>query len=206
MPLLDTGRVRIFFAHIPKTGGTSVEAYLRRKGRVTMIADRQRPLPGEPVTPQHYHRELYRDQLPPGAVDASFAILRDPLARLVSEYRFRHRKRAGWYALDPRFHLGWRLVKIGRDYRLLTFAQWVEAVLDGARADPCLNDNHIRPQVDFLCKGMTLFRFEDGLAPVFDWIDAMTDGRRDARDHHAKRSTLIMPSARPCARRPCRSA
>lgn len=89
MPLLEAGQRRIFFAHIPKTGGTSVEAYMATKGRLSMTSPDERPAPGEPVTAQHYHRDLYLPKLADTPVDAFFAILRDPVDRMVSEYRFR---------------------------------------------------------------------------------------------------------------------
>ncbi|MFP4043962.1 MAG: sulfotransferase family 2 domain-containing protein, partial [Rhodosalinus sp.] len=105
MPLLEAGGRRIFFAHIPKTGGSSVEAYMATKGQLSMMSP-GRPLPGEPVTAQHYHRDLYLPKLAETRVDAWFAILRDPVQRLVSEYRFRLRRSAGLHALDPRIWFG----------------------------------------------------------------------------------------------------
>ena len=193
MPLLEAGGRRIFFAHVPKTGGTSVEAYMATKGAVSMLSP-GRPLPGERVTAQHYHRDLYLPKLAETRVDAWFAVLRDPVDRLVSEYRFRLRRRAGLHALDPRIWFGRWPVKLDGRSRHLTFAEWVEAVFAACRRDPCVNDNHIRPQADFVCEGMTLFAFEDGLEPVFRWIDAQTDGVALGKPKAWKRSVAPLPS------------
>ncbi|WP_371054874.1 sulfotransferase family 2 domain-containing protein [Rhodosalinus sp. K401] len=194
MPLLEANGSRIFFAHIPKTGGTSVEAYMATKGRLSMMSGDQRPVPGDPVTQQHYHRELYLPKLADTGVDAWFAILRNPLDRLVSEYRFRLKARPGFHALDPRIWFGRWPVKVGRQHLRLTFEEWVEAVFSAYAEDPCVNDNHIRPQSDFVCEGMTLFDFENGLNPVFDWIDAQTDGTRSQGRYEAKRSSGRRPA------------
>ena len=190
MPLLEAGPRRIFFAHIPKTGGTSVEAYMATKGRLSMTSPDERPAPGEPVTAQHYHRDLYLPKLADTPVDAFFAILRDPVDRMVSEYRFRLRRRAGLHALDPRIWFGRWPVKLAGRHRHMSFAEWAEAAFAACAADPCVNDNHIRPQSDFICEGMTLFTFENGLTPVFRWIDAQTDGAPSEGRFAAKRSTF----------------
>jgi hypothetical protein len=192
MPLLEAGGRRIFFAHVPKTGGTSVEAYMATKGAVSMLSP-GRPLPGERVTAQHYHRDLYLPKLAETRVDAWFAVLRDPVDRLVSEYRFRLRRRAGLHALDPRIWFGRWPVKLDGRSRHLTFGEWVEAVFAACRRDPCVNDNHIRPQADFVCEGMTLFALEDGLEPVFRWIDAQTDGAPSDGRFEAKRTAGRRP-------------
>jgi hypothetical protein len=163
------------------------------KGAVSMLSP-ERPLPGEPVTAQHYHRDLYLPKLADTRVDAWFAVLRDPVDRLVSEYRFRLRRRAGLHALDPRIWFGHWPVKLDGRNRRMSFADWVDAVFAACRRDPCVNDNHIRPQADFVCEGMTLFAFEDGLDPVFRWIDAQTDGAPSGGRFEAKRSTGVRPA------------
>ena len=200
MPLLEANGRRLFFAHIPKTGGTSVEAYMATKGQVSMVS-RGRPLPGEPVTAQHYHRDLYLPKLTDTRVDAWFAILRDPVERLISEYRFRLRRSAGLHALDPRIWFGRWPVKVDGRSRRLTFEEWVEAVLSACEVNPFVNDNHIRPQSDFVCEDMTLFVFERGLQQVFEWIDQQTGTRRSLGQFQAKRGAGPSPEVSEYTRR-----
>lgn len=199
MPLLEANGRRIFFAHIPKTGGSSVEAYMAAKGQLSLMSP-GRPLPGEPVTAQHYHRELYLPKLAGTRVDAWFAILRDPVDRLISEYCFRLRRGPGLHALDPRIWFGRWPVKLEGRSRHLTFAEWVDAAFGACRRDPCVNDNHIRPQADFVCDGMTLFAFEEGLEPVFRWIDAQTDGLPVEGRFEVKRNSGRRPDVTPALR------
>lgn len=163
------------------------------KGRLSMLSRDQRSLPGDPVTAQHYHRDLYLPKLAETHVDAWFAVLRDPVDRLVSEYRFRLRRRAGGHALDPRIWFGRWPVKVGRRHLRLTFTEWVDVVFSAYARDPYVNDNHIRPQADFVCEGMRLFAFERGLEQVFRWIDAQTDGTPSEGLYESKRSSGLRP-------------
>jgi hypothetical protein len=84
-------------------------------------------------------------------------VVRDPVARMVSEYRY---QRAG------------RLTgPLGRPIRRLPFPTWLRLMLALAARDPYTHDNHFRPQAEFLPEtGVTVFRLEDGLAPVGEWL------------------------------------
>jgi len=164
MPLARIADKLLFFAHIPKTGGSSVEAYLDAKGPVALRFRRR--LGWSETTAQHMDARVHTKLVPDGFFDESFAVLRDPVARMVSEYRYR---------LD-RFD-GQR-----------SFEDWVRAAFDAYRRDGHVYDNHIRPQAEFLRPGMVLFRLEMGLEPVFDWIDAITGTAPAPREIWEKRS------------------
>ena len=154
MPLARVGSALLFFAHIPKTGGTSVEAYLTAKGRMALHYSKSDAWLR--CSPQHIHAEAYGALFPPGFFDHAFCVLRDPVARLKSEYRYRigHAETRG-KTIEP-------------------FDDWVPQVFRRFAKNPYMLDNHIRPQAQFLSPGMKLFRLEDGLDLVFDWIDAVT--------------------------------
>ena len=147
MPLARFGDKVIFFVHIPKTGGASVDRYLSKHGRIALWT------PGAVAwthcSPQHMHRALYDQAIPPSFYDLGFAILRDPVARMISEYRYRAERRG----LD------------------LGFDAWVARILRRFEDNPYVLDNHIRPQAEFVREDLKLFRFEAGLGPVFDLID-----------------------------------
>lgn len=151
MPLARISSKILFFAHIPKTGGSSVEAYLERKGSLALCFGRR--LGWSATTAQHMDARLHARLVPRAFYDHGFAIVRDPVARMVSEYRYRVDRYPGQRA----------------------FPDWVRAAFDAYQSDPYVYDNHIRPQTEFLLPDMALFRFEEGLDRAFDWIDTVTD-------------------------------
>lgn len=202
MPLARIGGRVLLFVHIPKTGGTSVEAYLRAKGAVALHGQgagwSRLPL-------QHLHREAWTEVAPAGFWDAGFAILRDPKARLISEFRMRAEP------LSPKLRpLGWlraarnRLegrptygLRLENRIEFLDFDAWVPRVFEATRRDPLHRSNHLRPQADFVDPALTLFRFEDGLDPVFRWIDAIAGTPPAPGPFHERRSEPIPVACAP---------
>lgn len=166
MPSLTLDGRLIYFAHCPKAGGTSVERFMveRWGNAVGMLGwgwDRKWAREGErageiPSSPQHYVWEDARRVLP-RAPDHVFTVVRDPVARMVSEYRY---QQAG------------RLTRpFGRPLRGLGFGAWLRLMFAMADRNPYTHDNHFRPQTDLVPKGeVTVFRLEDGLDPVFAWL------------------------------------
>ncbi|WP_299743953.1 sulfotransferase family 2 domain-containing protein [uncultured Tateyamaria sp.] len=150
MPLVRLDKTLIFFVHIPKTGGASVDRYLSKVGNIALWT------PGtmqwSKCSPQHIHAELHTRMIPRGFYQHGFTILRDPVARMISEYRYRAMRRQSDRAL-PEFDI------------------WAIRMLQRYESNPYVLDNHIRPQSEFVSDGLKLFRYEDGLDPVFDWID-----------------------------------
>ncbi|MEL6957340.1 MAG: sulfotransferase family 2 domain-containing protein [Pseudomonadota bacterium] len=173
MPLARIKDKLLFFAHIPKTGGASVELYMAQKGRIAL----KHPftLGWSETTAQHMHHDVHAKLVPETFIDVSFTIVRDPMARLMSEYRYR----------------------CDRDEIAVPFNDWAMERMRCLLKNPMLDDNHIRPQTDFLRWNMLIFRYEDGLDPVFDWIDAFTGtpcGDRALRKN-ASSPQSITPSA-----------
>lgn len=174
MPILKTGAKLIYFAHIPKAGGSSVDAYLRTKGSLSFqISQRPADLPG---TPQHWHDALIAPLFAPDFFDARFAVLRDPVARMMSEFLWRSDPLKPLQRLARPLRGGAaRRIRVGGSKQSLSFDEWVPRALDAYAADPWIYDNHLRPQRDFVRDDDQLFALEDGLNPVFRWIDAVTD-------------------------------
>ncbi|WP_425093904.1 sulfotransferase family 2 domain-containing protein [Tropicimonas sp. S265A] len=161
MPVLSTQAGLLYFAHVPKTGGTSVEEYIIGNYGPLELIDRgwhEARLQGERAgarfrcSDQHL---VWADALTllPRAPDTVFGIVRDPVARIISEYRFQVRFRP---------QLRW-LTRMG-------FSVWLAALLRAARIDPYICDNHIRPQADFLPPEARVFRLEEGLDTLPGWI------------------------------------
>ena len=197
MPICIYGETVLFFAHIPKTGGSSIEAYLRYKGPLALF--------GEPKVDGIHRQHLTRAQLElvPDlpAFDHAFSVLRDPVSRIVSEYLWRSRPLKPSQRIARPFRRGLaRRIKVRGNVRALTFAEWVPLVLDEAAETPGMRDNHMRPQVEFLATGDRLFAFENGLEPVFRWIDDVTDGQANASPERLKASTAPKPEVSDASR------
>lgn len=141
MPLYRHADRIVYFSHIPKTGGSTVEYVLRKSGAQECLRH-PRNLGFSRCTPQHAHAEIFTKFVPRSFFDYSFAVVRNPYARIASEYK-------------------WRLKLADRP--LPEFDQWLAETLETAGTDPYHLDNHIRPQSEFISTGMKLFKLEDGL-------------------------------------------
>ena len=144
MPLIDYRGTRVLFVHVPKTGGSSVETWMRG------LAPLQFASSGVPdgckVTPTHYTWNDLSAHLPPETVDYAFMLVRNPFARIASEYRMR------W------------LVSRDNHFSLPAFAPWLERAMAAYRREATHLDNHIRPQWHFASRRVRIFRLEDGLS------------------------------------------
>lgn len=178
MPLAKINGKILHFVHIPKTGGSCVTSYLRAKGKVALYSREQ--VLWSRTTPQHMEFETRNVMVPEGFSDGTFAILRDPLERILSEFRYRATRRNGRQEAQAdistsdelAIELDWNQEFHG------TFDQWVKLVFSEQRKNPYMCDNHIRPQTEFVSSNTTIFMFDDGLDPVLDWIDRVTNTPR----------------------------
>ncbi len=160
MPLVSTQEYRIFFAHVPKCAGSSVEDYLiRRFGVPLSIRDvthingaRRR---GLNALATHLTSEDLKDFLPQN-LSYSFAVVRDPVERTFSQYRFQ----AG----------------VSRTSRL-SFSTWLRVMMRCVQIDPRVYQNHIRPQSDLVPKDAEIFRLEDGFDAMISRLDDVTGSR-----------------------------
>jgi hypothetical protein len=142
MPIgIIQGKV-IVFAHVPKTGGSSVERYRADHGMMALKSDRR--LARFPCALQHLHAEPLSAIAQVDRADLNFVIVRHPVARIASEYRYQMRK-SGWL----------------RDR--LSFSGWLRYALARRALNPYYRDNHFRPQHEFVLPGAQVFRFEDGV-------------------------------------------
>lgn len=140
MPLYRTAAGVVFFVHIPKTGGTSIEKTLKRAGAAEALKMGKR-FGYSKATLQHMHAEIYEQAVGTDFADYSFTIIRNPYDRFASEYKMKV--------------LGNGLDDSVDDWATQNFARFKE--FDYTR------DNHIRPQVAFMSNRLEVFRFEDGL-------------------------------------------
>ncbi|MEM6388200.1 MAG: sulfotransferase family 2 domain-containing protein [Pseudomonadota bacterium] len=157
MPLITAHNKRIFFAHVPKTGGSSVEDYLlRRFGGPFSLRDithrRKDRKRGLIALSTHLAVEDLEDVLPHD-VDHLFAVVREPFSRMKSQYRFQ----AG--------------ISKTRNFDLHT---WLRIILKTAEIDPRVYQNHIRPQSELVHKDSAVFKLEDKFTDMIEWLDEVT--------------------------------
>ncbi|MBN9668726.1 sulfotransferase family 2 domain-containing protein [Roseibium aggregatum] len=170
MPLFKINQKTILFIHIPKTGGTSVEEAFQAAGPKALFSDR-RPV-GLRCTPQHFHGDLLSAVMQREFVDYSFAVVRHPVDRLVSEFFYRCKD------LKFRYYAGFRRRKVRISEAspaelTRAFSGWLDRILADYSTNPFILDNHIRPQAEFTSQfDPVVFRFEDGLQSALDTIGA----------------------------------
>lgn len=160
MPIFRSKQLIVHFAHIPKCGGSTVEDVLRNYGKLAFLNRRFRPDENKdfPCSPQHYHASFLERLIPQSFFDFSFAVVRNPEERMVSEFKYRKGiRRKLKNGTRPR-HLGAEPTEIN---------DWITDAIRNYPAHPFLYDNHLRPQSEFLIKDTEVFRLEDGLGKVF---------------------------------------
>lgn len=143
MPIFSHRSKSILFIHIPKTGGSSIETTLANECSTSLYAPFYRRTFA--VTPQHFTMADICYLFPSWEWDLAFAMVRNPYDRFVSEFRYQAESTAERFGMAPDFH------------------SWAEAKLEAAADDPHLDDNHFRPQVEFVTDAVEVFRLEDGL-------------------------------------------
>lgn len=157
MPLYQIGQTKVLFIHIPKTAGTALDAHLAALGpaifNTSIVANRSQR---RNVNLRHLHGDLLRKVFFPQMIDYAFTVVRHPVSRIVSEYRYQ-RRAAG-------LHL--------TRWRMAGFNTWLRYSLRQAAANLDYRDRHFRPQVDFLCFDCAVHRYEDGLEAVMAGVGA----------------------------------
>jgi hypothetical protein len=167
MPIFRINDQLHYFAHVPKCGGTSVETYLaQRFGQLAFYE----PLPptGDKArvwartTGQHIPVSALDRLIPPEWLASSFAIVRHPVDRLISDFCF------------------WRdnVKSIPPDADL---DAWFHEAAARIRPDPYSRDGHLLPQSEFVPQAARIFRLEDRLDAIPAYIDSLTgtsDGPR----------------------------
>jgi len=152
VPVFIKGDRRILFAHVPKTGGTSVEAMFEVAGwsRILYVIE-PRELQPLVCSPQHWHAPILEAVIDRRTIEATFMIVRDPVARFRSEYSFHVR--------DP---------QLGRAEYV---EAWAESVFGMFKADRYVLDNHLRPQAEFVLPQADIYQLEAGLDAILADLD-----------------------------------
>jgi hypothetical protein len=160
MPIFKAGNRLIYYAHVPKCGGSAVAWYLRERfGKVafsdTRYTQRDKARTWSKTSPQHIDSESLSRLFPPGFFDATFAIVRHPVPRLVSAYHFQ---------LEVEKSISAQVL----------FSDWLEDIAELRRTNPFLYDNHVRPMTEIVPEDAQIFHLEHGLDALIPWFDAVT--------------------------------
>lgn len=152
MPIFSRKDTSILFIHVPKTGGTSIEHFVRDFADVLLFNDRS--ISGFPCSAQHWHGEILRRMFSSREPFSDvFMVVRHPLDRMISEYFSR---------------LGGKLS--ARRGGPPSFERWARRTLKRYRRDNFTYDNHIRPQSEFEAFSPRIFKFEDGFADIQEFL------------------------------------
>lgn len=154
MPFVQANGKNVLFIHIPRTGGTAIEAQLRRAGCLRLFSIGQ-PLSMR-ATPQHLRAGDITEIMGDAYFDYSFTVVRNPYDRIKSLFHLQAAAAGqGFWQAAPRF------------------SHWVQHALQDLARDPWAHDHHLRPQWEFIGSGVEVFRYEDGLRAALEPAAAM---------------------------------
>ncbi|WBL31701.1 sulfotransferase family 2 domain-containing protein [Sinirhodobacter sp. HNIBRBA609] len=153
MPAFALPGARILFIQIPKTGGMAMDAAFNAFGAMKLdeVAN-----PEQRNRMRHLHAAEIDALFDLSHFDYVFAVVRNPIERMLSEYRYQCRK--------PGLHLA----------PALGFDHWLQYSLFRRSLDKGYRDNHFRPQSEFIVPGCEIFRYEEGLERPLARIKEMT--------------------------------
>ncbi|ETX13231.1 hypothetical protein OCH239_12700 [Roseivivax halodurans JCM 10272] len=163
MPLFKAADRLVYYAHVPKCGGSAIAYYLiDRFGPLgfydSFYHDRPDETPWTRTSPQHVDVRALETLLPARFFDAMFAVVRHPVPRTVSTYHFQRE-------VEKRIP------------DETSFSEWLKGLED--KGTPRFEyDNHVLPMDQLVPEGATIFHLEHGLDGLVHWCDLLT-GRKD---------------------------
>jgi hypothetical protein len=175
MPFFKTGGKLVFYAHVPKCGGSAVTKYMRQRFGDIGFTDTWYLSDPEPqrwtrTSPQHVDARTLERLIPLSFFDACFTIVRHPVARAVSTYHFQTEVE-------------------GQENTGPSFSDWLAGLPGLMAQQPFAMDNHIRPMTQIVPEGAAVFHLEHGLDPLVDWLDGLTgttDGPRAIEERNTR--------------------
>ncbi len=195
MPFFKAAGKLVYYAHVPKCGGSSIASYITdrfgplafHENRYLDVAEPQR---WTKSSPQHVDALVLERLLPLSLFDAVFTVVRHPVPRLVSTYHFQ--------------------LELQKSIPESTsFSAWLDQLDPNPVATPFAYDNHIRPMSKIVPEGAAVFHMEHGLDALVGWFDLL-EGKIGAqralipenrRGDHVKTGTArVKPSAADLAR------
>ncbi|MEJ6122030.1 sulfotransferase family protein [Vibrio sp. 2-Bac 85] len=148
MPIFYKDNKRILFIHIPKCGGSYIEHLFLKNGFKVEYLDGGKEGNLNFVrkcSPQHMHFQMLDMNFNLDRFDYVFTVVRKPLERIISEAHMR----------------------IGGQNLNISLDEWILKALENYSNNNYIYDNHLRPQIEFVYKGVDVFKQEDGLDDNF---------------------------------------
>ena len=169
MPIFKHDGKLLYFSHVPKCAGSSIENYLISRLGPAAFLDRKFP-PGNRhnwsrTSPQHISAQQLDRLFPPSFFDDGFAFIRDPLARVRSAFHYHQSKRR----------------KIPEDE---SFESWLPRIANFDKQTHARFDDHFRPQSTFVPDWCKIFWLEEGFDSFILWLDEWTGTTHPGRMGH----------------------
>jgi len=158
MPIIKVNGVLLYFSHIPKCGGSSVENFLAQFSDSIVFLDRNfftHKKTWNTSSPQHIDglslNRLFKDK---NFFDYYFAIVRDPISRFKSAFMFqKHIEK-----------------KIPKD---ISINEHISLIKDEKISLFSYCDNHFLPMIHFFMPNTEyrIFKIEEGLENFKKWLE-----------------------------------
>lgn len=167
MPIFRADQKLVYYAHVPKCAGSSLEEYVHERFGGMAFLD-QTYMSRPPVerwsktSPQHIDIKSLYKFIKPSFFDHIFTIVRHPVGRLVSAYHFQ---------LEVE-----RLVPESTG-----FSEWLLDIEERMAEEPFLFDNHVLPMAQIVPHEATVFHLEHGLDALIPYFDALAGNAEGAR-------------------------
>lgn len=170
MPIVQIDHKLVYFAHVPRCAGSSVENYLHGRFGTLGFLDRGylQTSPDQlwnKSSPQHVTAAALDRLMPPAFFTTRFAVVRHPALRLRSVFLYQ-RDIEETLSAD------------------LSFSAWLRKLPSQRQQDPFLFDNHLRPMSDFVPQDARVFKLEEGLEPLVRWLDRQAGDSSSRRLEH----------------------
>lgn len=167
MPFFKAQDRLIYYAHVPKCGGSAIAYYLEDRFGTLGFYDnsfhKKRFLnrAWTATSPQHVDAQTLQSLIPLSFFDAMFAVVRHPVPRTVSTYHFQ------------------REVE-GRIPAELSFSDWLKD-LETTGFAMFEYDNHVLPMDLLVPQAATIFHLEHSLDGLVVWLDLLTGNKNGPR-------------------------
>jgi hypothetical protein len=179
VPIFKTGEKLVYYAHVPKCGGSAIEYYLQERFGTLGLYDhwfhrkRFKGTAWTRTSPQHVDAEALEHIVPTAFFDAMFAVVRHPVPRTVSTYHFQRE-------VEHRIPEG------------TSFSDWL-AALEADGFAPYDYDNHVLPMNRLVPEGAQVFHLEHGLDGIVVWLDLLTGTQAPPRviEHANARGAVV---------------